>query len=133
MKRFNEKEFQDSLEKWLKHMVSDLPTMFRQVSSHENSNKNQSINEQVFETHDDVYIRIPIEDVEKLKNMKIYYSINKCFIHGLVPENRPYPIILPVTVKKKGGSAIYKDGILEIRLPKNTDWQYSEIAVDTYE
>ncbi|WAA13291.1 Hsp20/alpha crystallin family protein [Fervidibacillus halotolerans] len=132
LKPFNEKEFQSSLEKWMKNMVSDLPSMFQIAPNKDVSAEKKSLNEQVFETHEFVYIRIPIDDANVLKDLKIYYSINKCFINGVFSEEHPYIIILPVTVKKKGARAVFKDGILEIRIPKNIDWQYSEIDIDTY-
>lgn len=85
----------------------------------------------VFETHDDVYIQIPIEDKKMLGNIKIYHTSNKAMIEGL-PEayDEKQIIILPAIVKKKGAQATYKDGLLEIKIPKNIDYQFSEIHVE---
>lgn len=94
--------------------------------------KVQTLNEKVYETHEQVFIRIPISDEKILSNLKIYYSLNKCMIDGFHEVNSPYTIILPATVKKKGAKAIYKDHILEIQIQKNLDWQISEIKLDQY-
>ena len=52
-------------------------------------------------------------------------------ITGVFDNEQPYTIILPSTVKKKGATAIYRDHVLEIKIPKYSDWRFSEIDVDT--
>jgi hypothetical protein len=83
----------------------------------------------LFETHDFVFIRIPIRNEESLKKLKIYHTS-----HELIIENHPsteskntYP--LPVPVRKKGAIATYKDSILEIRIPRSIQTQISEISI----
>lgn len=104
--------------------------LWEQSNTGKKSAPQSDINEVVFETHDYIYIRIPIQNERQINQIKIYYSLNKCMVDGLSDKNSPYTIILPATVRKKGAKAIYKDGILEIKIPKNNEWQYSQIDVD---
>lgn len=124
----NEQNFQQMLEQWMRQTFP-----FYQHPNNKNQRQHSSthsnLNEVVFETHENIYIRIPIRNEEKLDHIKVFYSLNKCLIKGLT-ENELYTIILPATVKKKGAKAVYRDEILEIKIPKNIDWQYSEIDVD---
>lgn len=84
---------------------------------------------ELFETHSDVYVRIPIKNTAILKHMKVYHTSNTSIIEGYPkPEDR-HVFTLPAIVKKKGGSAQYRDGMLEIKLAKAADLQYSEIHV----
>ena len=40
-----------------------------------------------------------------------------------------HKIPLPSLVKKKGTTAHYKEGMLEIKIPKNMDLQFSEVDI----
>jgi len=88
-----------------------------------------SLQATVFETHTDVYVRIPIKDPSSVKQMKIYHTSNQSIVEGIPEPGDRHVITLPATVKKKGASAHYKDETLEIKLQKNNDLQYSEIDV----
>ncbi|MFP7300551.1 Hsp20/alpha crystallin family protein [Neobacillus niacini] len=82
-----------------------------------------------FETHDSVFVRIPIKDESLLKKLRIYHTATQLMVENLPETDAKYSITLPAMVKKKGSSAKYKDGILEIRLIKTYDIQYSQIDV----
>ena len=83
----------------------------------------------VFETHSHIYVRIPIRDQEWLKRIKVYHTSNHSIIEGIPEAGERHTIPLPAPVRKKGAAAQYKDGILEMRLQKSSDYQYSEIDV----
>ncbi|WP_071459848.1 Hsp20/alpha crystallin family protein [Bacillus massilinigeriensis] len=83
----------------------------------------------VFETHDYVYIRLNLEHENSLKDMKIFHTSNKAIIENLPQIGEKLSITLPSLVKKKGASAVHKDGVLEIRIPKAVDMQFSEVDV----
>ncbi|WP_335868892.1 Hsp20/alpha crystallin family protein [Bacillus sp. 2205SS5-2] len=84
----------------------------------------------VFETHDDVYIRIPINaDEINPKSIKVFYTSNKATIKNYPEENEQEIITLPCTVKRTGGKAAYRDGILEVRMVKDWDHHYTEIDI----
>lgn len=91
--------------------------------------KKEPLNYHVFETHDDVFLQIPISNKEQLKNLKIYHTSNKSIIEGIPTRDDKHEIILPAIVKKKGAKATYRDGMLEIKIPKNIDIQFTEIDV----
>ncbi|CEE01790.1 hypothetical protein BT1A1_1968 [Caldibacillus thermoamylovorans] len=137
----SEGEFQQMLDQWMKQafpdfiqsMMNDGTTFHHKNTDEENENRETStVKETLFETHDDIFIRIPIQDEKQIDRLKIYYSLNKCVIDGLNEDSSPHTIILPATVKKKGAKAIYRDQILEIRIPKSIEWQMSEIDVDKF-
>ncbi|MBP2239448.1 HSP20 family molecular chaperone IbpA [Cytobacillus eiseniae] len=87
----------------------------------------------VFETHDYVYIRVPIKNEDWRSVMRLYHTSNQMIVEHIPNYDDKHIITLPALVKKKGTTAQMKDGILEVRIPKNVDMQFSEIDVtDTY-
>src|SRR4051812_10088255 len=88
-----------------------------------------TLNSTAFETHDSVFVRIPIKDEAMLKKLQIYHTPNQLMIEHIPEKDQKHSITLPAMVKKKGSSAKYKDGILEIKLIKSYDIQYSQIDV----
>lgn len=82
-----------------------------------------------FETHDYVYVRIPIKDEEWIKKLRLYHTTNQLIVEHIPQQEDKHTITLPAIVKKKGASANYKDGILEVKIPKNIDMQFSQIDV----
>ncbi|MBY0124535.1 Hsp20/alpha crystallin family protein [Bacillus sp. S/N-304-OC-R1] len=93
------------------------------------SKDSTSLPSSVFETHNDVFVRIPINNEQWLKDMRIYHTSNQMIIEHIPERENKHTIILPALVKKKGATAYYKDGMLEMKIPKNIDMQYSEIDV----
>ena len=89
----------------------------------------KTLNSSAFETHDSVFVRIPIKDESLLKDLRIYHTANQLMVDHLPERDAKHSITLPAMVKKKGSSAKYKDGILEIKLIKSYDIQYSQIDV----
>lgn len=87
------------------------------------------MNSSAFETHDSVFVRIPIKDEALLKVLRIYHTANQLMVENIPEPDTKHSITLPAMVKKKGSSAKYKDGILEIKLIKSYDIQYSQIDV----
>ncbi|GAA0336415.1 spore germination protein GerT [Bacillus carboniphilus] len=88
--------------------------------------------ETVFETHDDVYVRLSIGETDWLHNMKVSYNRHQCIITDSPEEGESWTIQLPAIVKKKGARALYKDGILEIKIPKSMEWQETEIELPPF-
>ena len=93
----------------------------------ENSKEFQS---SVYETHDYVYVRVPIKKEEWLKEMKLYHTSNQMIIEHIPEFDDKHTIVLPALVKRKGSRASFKDGMLEIKIPKNVDLQFTEIDID---
>lgn len=82
-----------------------------------------------FETHDFVFVRILIKKDEWVKQLRIYHTTNQLIVEHLPDHDDKHTITLPAIVKKKGAIATFKDGVLEVKLPKNIDMQYTEIDV----
>lgn len=87
------------------------------------------LNSTTFETHDFVFVRIPIKNDNWVKKIRIYHTSNQLIAEGIPESEDAHTITLPAIVKKKGAVATYKEGILEIRIPKNIDMQYSQVDV----
>lgn len=104
----------------------------KQRDAKETSSETSDLSETVFETHSHIYIRIPIPEEEWLKKMKIFHTSNQSIIQGIPNDEDKHVIPLPSLVRKKGAFAQYKDNILEIRLQKHTDMQFSEIDVSEF-
>jgi hypothetical protein len=109
-------------QEWLKGVQSFTND---QPSSH----NDQSLNTVVFETHDFVFIRIPIKEDHWLKEMKIYHTSHEAIIEHIPSPDDKHTVKLPAAVRKKGAVANYKDEVLEIRIPRSIQTQISEIDI----
>ena len=94
--------------------------------------KKTTIDSKVFETHDDVIVQLPIKDKKLLDSVKIFYTSNQFMIENVPEEGNKQTVILPALVKKNGAKSRYRDGVLEIKLPKKTDMQFTEIDVQQF-
>ena len=83
----------------------------------------------VYETHHYIFVRIKIESEEWLKQLKLTHSSHLLILEHIPENGDKYSISLPSLVKKKGTTAHYKDDMLEVKIPKNVDMQYSEVDV----
>lgn len=107
-----------------------LKPLFEQIQqSKPTAQPTTSIHFNLFETFDEIIVRIEIKDEEWLKNMKIYHTTNKVMIENIPEIGDKEEITLPSIVRKKGAVAIYKDGIVEMKIVKGTDMQYTEVGV----
>lgn len=93
------------------------------------SQQANSLNSTAFETHDSVFVRIPIKDESLLKDLRIYHTANQLMVENIPERDLKHTITLPAMVKKKGSTAKFKEGVLEIKLIKSYDIQYSQIDV----
>lgn len=132
MKNFQNNDVQSFINKVFSEV---MPEKMQETMNPGTSNPNRPqtgqlpLNAKVFETHGYVYIRIPIEEENWLKKMKILHTSNQSMIHGVPNDDDQHIISLPALVRKKGTTAQYKDNVLEIRLQKQTDIPYSEIDI----
>jgi HSP20 family molecular chaperone IbpA len=88
------------------------------------------LNSTAYETHDFVFVRIPIKKEEWMKQIRIFHTSNQLIIEHIPTLEDKHTITLPAIVRKKGATAAYKDHMLEIKIPKNVDMQFSEIDVN---
>jgi hypothetical protein len=84
---------------------------------------------EMFETHDFVFVRVPLKDESWLNQMKIFYTSNQVIIEHIPDLSDKHTLVLPATIKRKGAAANYKDGVLELKLHKMVDLQYAEIDI----
>jgi HSP20 family molecular chaperone IbpA len=108
----------------------DILNTFQQPLSTQTSPSTGALNSTAFETHDYVFVRIPIKKEEWLRKLQICHTSNQLIVEHIPDNNDKHTIVLPAIVKKKGAAANYKDGMLEIRIPKNIDMQFSQIDIN---
>lgn len=99
----------------------------------EEKNNNGEIQAQVFDTHDDVFVIIPVKERSDLEMMRIYHTSNQLMIEHFPKSDDKHTISLPAVVKKKGSRASFKEGTLEIKLPKSIHTQYTEIDIQDFD
>ncbi|MEH7500448.1 Hsp20/alpha crystallin family protein [Neobacillus drentensis] len=99
------------------------------VSPHPQEPSRGILNSTAFETHDFVYVRIPIKREEWVKQLRIFHTSNQLIVEHFPHHDDKHTIILPAIVKKKGATATFKDNMLEVKIPKNVDMQFSQIDV----
>lgn len=104
----------------------DLFNSFQEPGSTENT---QNLKYSIFETHENIFVRIQIETEEWLKDLKLYHTSSQLMIEHIPTIEDKHLIALPSLVKRKGTTAHYKDGILEVSIVKNNDMQYSEVNI----
>ncbi len=93
---------------------------FRNPSAQQTSTED-GLNIIIFETHEAVFVRIPITDEKWLTQLRIYHTANQLIVEHIPNKEDKQTIELPVLVKKKGATAKCKDGILEVKLVKSLD------------
>lgn len=98
-------------------------------STNDDNNNQIPLQASVFETHDYVFVMIPIKNEEWLQNMRLYHTSNQLIVEHIPEKEDKQTITLPAIVRKKGTKASCKDGSLEIKFQKNIDMQYSEIDI----
>ena len=125
------KMFQTSLPNMMNLNQDEFMKGFHPFQDINGTSRNQSKKLQfsIFETHDDIFVRIVIESEEWLKALKLTHTSNLLIIEHIPEHEDSQKIPLPTLVKKKGTTAQYKDGMLEVKIPKNIDLQYSEVDI----
>jgi HSP20 family molecular chaperone IbpA len=101
----------------------------KQSSEQASSTTAESLSYSVYDTHNHVFVRISIKDESWLKQLKLYHTSNQLMVEQIPTATDKLTITLPSIVRKKGTTTSYKDNILEVKIPKNIDMQYSEIEI----
>jgi HSP20 family molecular chaperone IbpA len=101
----------------------------KQSSEQASSTTGESLSYSVYDTHNHVFVRISIKDESWLKQLKLYHTSNQLMVEQIPTATDKLTITLPSIVRKKGTTTSYKDNILEVKIPKNIDMQYSEIEI----
>jgi HSP20 family molecular chaperone IbpA len=137
---------QNDIEKLIKQMMGQMmPTQMegmmndqdwmktaraqQQNTTQDSSRTAEALSYSVFDTHNHVFVRISIKDDSWLSQLKMYHTSNQLILEHIPNTQDKYTITLPSIVRKKGTTTSFKDGVLEVRIPKNIDMQYSEIEI----
>ncbi|MCQ6276608.1 Hsp20/alpha crystallin family protein [Bacillus sp. V3B] len=92
-------------------------------------NHDNKLNYSVFETHDHIFVRIQMETEDWLRQLKLTHTSHLLILEHIPEIGDKHSIPLPSLVQKKGTTAKFKDKILEVKITKNIDIQYSEIDI----
>jgi HSP20 family molecular chaperone IbpA len=107
---------------WMKTATNQQPVQ-------DGSKSGEALSYSVFDTHNHVFVRIKIKEESWLSQLKLYHTSNQFIVENIPNPQDKTTITLPAVVRKKGTTTCYKDNILEVKIPKNIDIQYSEIEV----
>ncbi len=86
-----------------------------------------SSNSNVFETHDYMIVKIPVPENVNISDINVFLDTNMLMVTG-ASDKREY-ITLPINGNFAGSQGYYKDGIIEIRVPKNEKKNFREIMI----
>lgn len=75
----------------------------------------------IFETLDFIFIRVPVQEESMLTGLKIFHTSLQVMLKSFPKPDAEQVIRLPSPVRRKGTTAKYRDGILEIRLLKKVN------------
>ncbi|MDQ0253593.1 HSP20 family molecular chaperone IbpA [Evansella vedderi] len=89
-------------------------------SSMENSPQRTPPQSRVIELHGFIIIQILIPKHIDINDINVEHDATRIVVSGF-PSGEPFEIKLPNLVRSKGGKAIFKKNILEIRLVKHED------------
>jgi HSP20 family molecular chaperone IbpA len=102
---------------------------FQNASQTEHTREQTKPDYSLFETHDHIYIRLQIPSEELLKQLRLTHTSSVLTLQNFPEIGDEHKIPLPALVKKKGTSAHFKDDILQIKLSKSVDLQFSEVEI----
>jgi HSP20 family molecular chaperone IbpA len=84
-------------------------------------------NEKIIELHGFVILQIMIPE-DMINNIIVETNSSQIVLYGM-PSGEPKKIKLPCFIRPKLAKAIYRDELLEIRLPKTLDEPFQQIPI----
>jgi HSP20 family molecular chaperone IbpA len=111
----------DYVQRILRHAQSQqgLSASFADIDSH------------WFETHKSVIFRINVPKETNANLIRVWVSSHHLQLEGIPDTKHKHTFPLPAPVVAKASRAVFKDGVLEIRMPKSvSDKKYREIYVE---
>ncbi|HEX6923101.1 MAG TPA: Hsp20/alpha crystallin family protein [Bacillales bacterium] len=112
---------------WVKDYVEDVMSQAFPGQFKDGAHRNGNIKSDVFETHHSMIIRMDVPEDIIPENVKVMFHTNELKVEGIASQ--PQIIKLPGNGLYKGSKAIYKNHVLEIRIPKRSRGQYQEIPI----
>lgn len=104
--------------------------LLNKVQAKKKSKKKTNFDATIFETHEEVIIRFPLSSEEKLTELKTYHDSTTCYIENIPHNGNKQSLKLPCLVKSTGTSAKFKNGIVEIKIPKETNTSITKIPIE---
>lgn len=108
------------LSQYFGNPVHNSPSPGPIINAKEASDVQNSLDPQIFEIHGFVVIRTAVPDTVNEQDIKVHISVTHVTIKG-DPSGNEHIIPLPYGVKKEGATAAFRDRVLEIRIPKESE------------
>lgn len=113
---------------WITNYIGEILKNVNPMQN--NSAPSSRLNAEIFQTHKSVIVRIPVpQDIDEAS---IRLSINKLRlrVEGLPTAKSQHTLTLPVPVIVGSSRAVIRDGVLEIRMPKDpNDRKFTKLYV----
>ncbi|RUS46955.1 Hsp20/alpha crystallin family protein [Cohnella sp. AR92] len=125
---FNLLEKMDDLA-WIEKYVQDAMTQYMPKTLSTHSQNPSRLQMEVFETHKNVIIKVHLTENEA-KNVKVTAGVDRVRLEGLPDSNSKKNIKLTSHVVPESCVAVYKNGILQLHMRKQTiDDYFQEVNV----
>ncbi|WP_134699363.1 hypothetical protein [Ammoniphilus sp. YIM 78166] len=82
----------------------------------------------IIEIHGFIIVQIKLSEETNMDLLQVDKNSYKIVVSGL-PSGLPFEVTLPGMVHRRGGKAILKDGVLEIRLVRHEDHEYVSLPI----
>ncbi|WP_404442024.1 hypothetical protein LG307_11750 [Sutcliffiella horikoshii] len=104
--------------------------LLRSAQAKKNKKKRNEFKAKVFETHEEVFVRFAVASEEQLSQIKTTHNTTTLFIDNFPSPGDKQTIPLPCIVKGASSRAKYQDGIVEIRLSKETAVPVTKVPIE---
>lgn len=92
--------------------------------------KTDPLDIKVFESHEDVFVQFPVKHRNDVQAGKIFYNSNQLVLKDIPNIGDKHKVLLPAIVQQRGAKINYKNGIMQIKIPKADDIQFTEIDLN---
>lgn len=100
------------------------------INPNNTKHKNEPIEIKVFESHEEIFVHFPVNNKNDIQAGKIFYNSNQLIIKDIPNIGDKHKVLLPAIVQQRGAKINFKNGILQIKIPKADDHQFTEIDLN---
>ncbi|ART76688.1 hypothetical protein B4U37_11840 [Sutcliffiella horikoshii] len=104
--------------------------LLRSAQAKKTKKKKPGFEAKVFETHEEVFVRFSVASEDQLSQIKTSHNTTTLFIDNIPSHGAKQTIPLPCMVKGNSSKAKYQDGIVEIRIPKETIVPITKVPIE---
>lgn len=101
---------------WVEGLMQDVMKKAFPKSVSLNS-LNKSFRTEIFQTHNNVIVKVHIPDKEEARGLSAFVGVNRIRLEGL-REDRKQTVKLPAHIQPESCKAVYKNGVLQMQLRK---------------